>query len=343
MPERIGILETDTEKQFYMNTAQTKPQYVKTAKEILAIGVIETPMLVENLLQKKGMATLTGSSDGGKSFLGLFIASILCGDKDKIFGYKINRNTGSVIVVCTEDSAEDICVRLTKFSKKHKIDEEKLRFIFDTGNLASKLKSELKRKPADLVIMDTFGDLYSGNLNDSITVRKFLTPYKELAEEFKCLFLFNHHIGKGKEHNATPSKNDVLGSQAIESACRTVLMLRKKDDGKRTLTVVKGNHIAEEYKNRGIVLTFDINTGFESTGDIITYSECNQEAQVTEDMVNEILELYPQLKSYQKVADAMRKLGFKIDKNKVGKLWKEHKPSVQPPTENDGRTEADAA
>ena len=158
-----------------------------------------------------------------------------------------------------------------------------------------------------------------------------------------CLFLFNHHIGKGKEHNATPSKNDGLGSQAIESACRTVLMLRKKDDGKRTLTVVKGNHIAEEYKNKGIVLTFDINTGFESTGDIITYSECNQEAQVTEDMVNEILELYPQLKSYQKVADAMRKLGFKIDKNKVGKLWKENKTSGQPTTENDGRTEADAA
>jgi AAA domain len=324
-----------------MTKVSIKPQYVKTAKEILALGVTQTPMLVENLLQQKGMASLTGSSDGGKSFLGLFIASILCGDKDKIFGYKINRNTGSVIVVCTEDSAEDICVRLSKFSKQHKIDEEKLRFIFETGNLPSKLKAELGRQPADLVIMDTLGDLFSNNLNDSIAIRQFLKPYKELANDFNCLFLFNHHIGKGKESNATPSKNDVLGSQGIESACRTVLMLRKKDDGKRILTVVKGNHISEEYKNKGIVLTFDVDNGFEATGDTVKYSESAEEtSNITKPMIEEVLILYPLLKSYQKVSAAMKEKGYeKVDKNKVAKIWKEYCPSVTPPTENDGQTE----
>ena len=73
----------------------------------------------------------------------------------------------------------------------------------------------------------------------------------------KLLFLFCHHIGKGKENNAAPSKNDVLGSQGIESACRTVLMLKKRADSKRVLTVVKGNHLPEEVKNQGIVLEFD--------------------------------------------------------------------------------------
>ncbi|HMJ47475.1 MAG TPA: AAA family ATPase [Ferruginibacter sp.] len=317
-----------------------KPQYVKTAKEILALGVTQTPMLVENLLQQKGMACLTGSSDGGKSFLGLFLASILCGDKDKIFERKINRNTGGVIVVCTEDSAEDICVRLTKFSTHHKIDEEKLGFIFETSNLPSKLKTVLEWKPADLIIMDTFGDLFPGNLNDSIAVRKFLTPYKELANDFNCLFLFNHHIGKGKEGNATPSKNDVLGSQGIESACRTVLMLRKKEDGKRILTVVKGNHISEEHKNKGIVLTFDVESGFEATGDTVKYSEHTQVSNLTKPMIEEVLILYPLLKSCKKVADAMKLKGYKkVDKNKVAKIWKEYGPSVPPPTENDGRTE----
>lgn len=316
------------------------PDYVKTASEILALGVIETPMLVENLLQQKGMACLTGSSDGGKSFLGLFLGSILCGDNDNIFGYKINRTTGSVIVVCTEDSAEDICVRLTKFSKLHKIDTDKLRFIFETSNLPTKLKSELKRKPADLVIMDTFGDLFSKNLNDSIAVRQFLKPYKELANDFNCLFLFNHHIGKGKENNATPSKNDVLGSQGIESACRTVLMLRKNNDGKRVLTVVKGNHISEEYKNKGIVLTFDIGRGFEATGDTVKYAESTETSNITKPMIEEVVILYPLLKSYQKVSAAMKKKGYqKIDKNKVARIWKEHGPSVPPPTENDGQTE----
>lgn len=323
-----------------MITQQAKPQYVKTATEILAIGTKETPMLVENLLQKKGMASLTGSSDGGKSFLGLFLASILCGDKDKIFGRKINRNTGGVIVVCTEDSAEDICVRLTPFSVENKIDGEKLRFIFETDRLSDKLRKELERQPADLIIMDTFGDLFSGNLNDSIGVRKFFNPFKKLAEEFNCLFLFNHHIGKAKEANSAPNKNDVLGSQAIESACRTVLMLRKKEDGQRILTVVKGNHLSEKYKNKGIVLSFDVDKGFEATGDTVAYSDNTQAPALPNTIIEEVVSLYSELKSYQKVSDAMKKKGHKkIDKNKVGKILKGANPSVTPPTENDGLTE----
>jgi predicted ATP-dependent serine protease len=323
-----------------MNAQQAKPQYVKTAKEILAMGVTKTPMLVENLLQQKGVASLTGSSDGGKSFLGLFLASILCGDKDKIFNRKINRKTGSVIVVCTEDSAEDICVRLTRFAAHNKIDDEKLRFIFETDKLSDKLRKELERQPADLIIMDTLGDLFYGNLNDSIGVRKFFNPFKKLAEDFNCLFLFNHHIGKAKEANATPNKNDVLGSQAIESACRTVLMLRKKDDGKRILTVVKGNHLSEEHKNKGIVLSFDVDSGFQATGDTVPYSEVTPAANPDTAMIQEVFTLYAQLKSYQKVSDAMKNKGYKkMDKNKVGKILKGTNPSVPLPTENDGLTE----
>ena len=125
-----------------MAKASSKPSYVSTAKEILALKVTKTPMLVENLLQQKGMASLTGSSDGGKSFLCLFLATLLCGDKKDIFEHKINRKTGSVIVVCTEDSADDICVRLTKFSIHHKIkDEKSLRNLLD-GITAEEKKKE---------------------------------------------------------------------------------------------------------------------------------------------------------------------------------------------------------
>src|SRR5688500_1641687 len=145
-----------------------KPAYVINATEILALKVTKTPMLIDRLLQRTGMASLSGSSDGGKGFLSLYLAAILCGTDDKVFGFPITRVHGSVIVVCTEDSAEDICVRLTGFLSNIKIDEPKLRFIFETDILTTRLRNELERQPADLIILDTFGDLYTGNINDSI-------------------------------------------------------------------------------------------------------------------------------------------------------------------------------
>jgi archaellum biogenesis ATPase FlaH len=323
-----------------MTEVQKKPAYVMTAEEVLDLKIKEIPMLCSPILQRVGVASLCGGSDGGKSFLCLCIAIAICTDDNEIIGLKLSKKFGSVIIVCTEDTAEDICVRLTLLLGDRKLNEGKLRFIFESENVPRRLKEELDRQPADLVIMDTFGDLFSGNLNDSIEVRKFLRPYKDIAKDKKCLILFCHHIGKGKENNLSPNKNDVLGSQAIESACRTVLMLRKRVDTKRILTVVKGNNISEELKNKGMVLDFDPGSGFKPTGDTVNFDE--QESTDKSDDPNReslekgVVDLYPELKSYAKVADALRKEGYKIDKNKVGKLWKENRPSVQNPKENDG-------
>lgn len=40
---------------------------VMTAKELLALNVKEIPMLVEGLIQQKGLVSIIGTSDLGKS------------------------------------------------------------------------------------------------------------------------------------------------------------------------------------------------------------------------------------------------------------------------------------
>ena len=313
-----------------------------TAEEVLALNLKEIPMLCSPILQKVGVASLCGSSDGGKSFLCLCLAIAICCDEDEIIGLKIQKEHGSVIVVCTEDTAADICVRLSALLGDKKLNEGKLRFIFDTENLPKRLKSELKRQPADLIIMDTFGDMFPGNLNDSIGIRKFFRPYKKIAEDNKCLLLFCHHIGKGKENNNSPSKNDVLGSQGIESACRSVLILRKRPDGKRILTVVKGNHTPDVLKNQGMILDFSSQAGFTPTGETVIFGEAESGtgANSKPDVDAEVVGLYAQLKSYQKVAENMRLKGHKIDKNKVGRIVKKSDPSIPKPKENDRTDES---
>lgn len=310
----------------------SKKSYIKTAEDLLKLNVTEVQMLLPPILQKVGVASLCGSSDVGKSYMCLNLAIAICCEEEKVLGLDINSSHKSVIMVCTEDNEEDVSVRLRRLVSNKTLNLGALRFIFQTENLISKLDEELMKQPADIVIVDTLGDLFLGNLNQSIDVRRFLMPFKKLATKFKCQILFNHHLGKSKENNPNPSKNDVLGSQAIESACRTVLILNKKDNSKRVLTVVKGNNVPDSFKNKGIVFDFDASTGFQPTGEILeVYVNSNDDSK----NVKLVLELYPKLKSYKKVAEVMKGQGCRVDKNKVGEIWNKHRPSVPIPEEND--------
>ena len=327
-----------------LETAVKKPKYVYTAEELMELNITEIPMLFSPILQTVGVASLCGGSDVGKSYLCLNLALSICTEAEDVLGLKIKRKHGSVIIVCTEDTKEDMCVRLTSMLKGKKIIKGSIRFIFEIDGLEGMLKAELSRQPADLVIIDTLGDLFTKNLNQSIDVRQFFKPYKALAQNNKCLILFNHHIGKGKENNNSPSKNDVLGSQEIESACRTVLMLSKRADSKRVLTVVKGNNIPDELKDKGKILDFDPYVGFTDTGETIEYSKMGSSNAFIEDedLIQKVIELYPKLGAYTKVAEALRKEGYKkIDKNKVMVIWNKHNPSIPTLEKKDDGQEVD--
>lgn len=313
---------------------QSKPEYVYTAEDILKLNLKKVAMLCNPILQKKGIAVLSGSSDSGKSFWCLDLALAICSNEEKVFGLSLEKNSGSVIFVCTEDDQEDMSVRMSGLISSKNLNKEKLRFIFDyDSNLVNKLNRELEREPADVVIMDTFGDLFDGsNLNSSIDVRKFFKPYKKLAIQHKCLFLFCHHIGKAKENSNTPNKSDVLGSSAIESAARTVLMLKKQSSSTMILTSVKGNHISDDFKNKGMVFDFSINAGFVPNGKTIDFLTSKQKEE--DEIVSKALVLYSELKSLVKVTEELRKQGHKIGKSKVHKIIKQHS-SLQKPSEED--------
>jgi archaellum biogenesis ATPase FlaH len=314
-------------------TSVTKPSYVMTATEILKLGIKEIPKLIDPCFQQVGLATLCGGSDVGKSFFCLSLALAVCSDKKEFLGLSIKRRHGSAIIVCTEDTKEDLCVRLTSLTKAGTKGLENCRFILETEKLLDTLDSQLCQQPADIVVIDTFGDLFDGHINQSIDVRKFFKAYKRLAAKYKCLILFNHHVGKSKESKDTPDKSDVLGSQGIESACRMVFMLKKNLDGTRVFTVVKGNNIPDEEKNKGLILEFDLQKGFTPTGERISYRGAAQNKEPDPKLIEHVLDLYPKLKGYDNVAKTLRKEGYKIDKNKVGEIWKKFRPSIPIPRE----------
>lgn len=143
-----------------------------------------------------------------------------------------------------------------------------LRFMFDSNNVISELDSRLTNRPADLVVVDCFSDLYMGSMNESNQVRMFLNQYSQLANRHQCLVIFLHHCGKRTE-KFMPSKHNLLGSQAFEAKMRLVLELRNDltDITFKHLCCVKGNYLSAEYKTESIKLQFSQFLTFRETGE----------------------------------------------------------------------------
>jgi len=246
-----------------------------TGEMLLNRNITEIPSLLEPLLPKVGLACLAGSSDTGKSaFLRQLSMSVSAG-LDNFLGMKLNTKYHSAIYVSTEDDETANAYLLSRQNQKLGISPSALgglRFIFDCEDVVLELDKRLTARPADLVVVDCFSDLYIGSMNESNQVRLFLNRYSQLANRHQCLVIFLHHCGKRTE-NIMPSKHNLLGSQAFEAKMRLVLELRNDLSyiSYKHLCCVKGNYLSADYKTESIKLHFSEALTFAETGERVPF------------------------------------------------------------------------
>ncbi len=130
--------------------------------------------------------------------------------------HPLNVTHKSVIYLSTEDDEYSLSPRLINMSKSRTdlSGYENLRIIFESKDLINRLDSLLTEKPADLVIIDTFSDIFDGDMNQANKVRSFIQKFKELTVKHKTLIIFNHHCGKKNDYRP-PHKDNLLGSQGF--------------------------------------------------------------------------------------------------------------------------------
>lgn len=264
------------EAQVINQEVRVYPDYVITGEELVSNNIIEIPKLIDPIFPKVGVVAIAGSSDTGKSSFLRQIAMDIVSGKEKFLGFTINAEHKSVIYVSTEDDEYAIS-SLIKRQNVQNLTADKyrnLRYIFDTEDLQGKLISELDRQPADMIIVDAFSDLYSGDLNRVNEVRTYLHKFVEITNKYRCLIVFLHHTAKRTE-SVAPSKHNLIGSQGFEGKMRLVIELRKdfQNPGSniRHMCIVKGNYLSEEYKNKSFVLNFTQNLTFKNTGQRIPF------------------------------------------------------------------------
>jgi len=286
------------------------------------------PALLDPVIPQVGISCLAGSSDTGKSMWARhFAIAVGCGQSN-FQGFPLNLKHQSAIYIATEDNNRNTSFLIRKQSHQHAPEKLRgVRFIFDPDEPLNALRKSLKRKPADLVVIDTFGDIFNGQLNDSQHVRGMLKPYNQIANEYECQILFLHHTGKRTEDFA-PNKSNLLGSQGFESKMRLVLELRRDhmDTSLRHLCIVKGNYLSSEVKSESYVLRFnEEHFTFSNTEQRVPLDQLARSTPTTEDPAKAKWALYLALAKQNVKGDELAtQLGYKL-RGAVSKLIKKAK------------------
>lgn len=269
---------------------------IYNAVELMEMGEDETRYLIEPIFPQKGSAVIAGKPDTGKSqFARQLCIQVALGIKEFI-GFEISPIHNKSIYVATEDNLEATRFLLSKqvngLGEKAK---ENLRFMFadtmEQAEILIQLENALTEEPADLVVVDSFGDIFKGgDTNNNMAMRNTVKAFDKIAKQYNCLILFVHHINKGA-YRVAPGQEHIQGGAGLVQKVRLAIQLSEGEGNIRYFTVVKGNYCPKEYKQNSLELNFSEETFlFSNTGRLIPTSDLGTQPDIKqkEDKINEL-------------------------------------------------------
>ncbi|MEP7168678.1 MAG: AAA family ATPase [Bacteroidota bacterium] len=235
--------------------------HVISSIDLLKIDTEENRYLLSPLLPAVGTGVLAGAPDTGKSqFARQLCITVACG-MEYFLDYKLTLKNKRALYIATEDDSHNSAFLLKQQLKGlNQTETENLAFIFaDTlshEEILLALDLHLTKYPCDIVIVDSFGDIFQGtDTNNTNQMRKNVRYFDYFAKKHKCFILFVHHINKAA-YNETPHQKNIMGGGGLTQKVRFAWQLTQAENGKKYLTVVKGNYCPREYKENSWVLNF---------------------------------------------------------------------------------------
>jgi hypothetical protein len=197
-------------------------------RDLLAEPDDAVSWIVEEILPAGGLSVLAGKPKGGKSTLGRAIA-LRVSRGESVLGCRTT--AGPVVYIGLEDPR-----RVTKAHLRQLGAEATDDLYVWTGNrpehAVAWLRDVLDTVDPVLVVIDTLQHLLGvSDLNDYARVFNALRPVLALVRPRRAHLLLIHHAGKGERTDF----DAILGSTAILGTVDTALLIRRRDDGTRTL------------------------------------------------------------------------------------------------------------
>jgi len=247
---------------------------VYTVEELLtAFKDAETDYLWDNLIPRSGTSLLVGPPDIGKSQMAKELALMVASGMSHYLGLRLHTRHKRALYVSTEDGEEAVKSSLERQVTKHQDynkDNLCLGFLTDEnlGELVRKLIRFCEEKPLDLIVIDAFGDIFSGNdANNNTQMRKDIKLFDEVVRKHKVAIVFVHHINKAG-YKKNPSQELIQGGSGLTQKVRSALFLSRNEQGQKFFNVAKGNYTPKFYKENRLPVDFDEETlTFEVMGD----------------------------------------------------------------------------
>jgi RecA-family ATPase len=234
---------------------------VYNAVELMELGNLEPKYLISPIFPQQGTAVLAGKPDTGKSqFARQLCIQIALGEKS-FLDLELNTIHNRSIYVATEDSRDATTYLLSKQLKGlNREAVENLRFIFadtlEQKEIIKKLDKALTKTPVDLVVIDSYGDIFTGNdTNNNMAMRNTVKCFGKIAKKHNCLILFVHHINKGA-YKIAPGQENIQGGAGLLQKVRLAIQLSEGEDNIRYFSVVKGNYCPKKFKQNSFILNF---------------------------------------------------------------------------------------
>ena len=215
--------------------------------------------VVGNLLIAGGMSLLSGDPFAGKSTLARHLA-VQVAQGESFIG--MTTEQGPVLYLAMQDSRFQL---KTLFAALGMTARDPV-YVAPVWRVPADSLDRLRRivdavRPR-LVIVDTLGSFAArvADWNEYGAVNKALALFLELARETQTHLMFLHHTGKAQSEDMG---RRVLGSQSIQGTVDTLVELRRRPDGIRTIASRQryGDELAET------PLGFDPRTGRFSVGE----------------------------------------------------------------------------
>jgi len=250
---------------------------VYTLEELFSLDISNEKCLLDPLLPGEGLASIVGKPDSGKSMFCRQLALTIAIDESHFIGLPIHAKHHKAIYVTTEDG---IAATRHCFEKQYAALKKYIRDVLNnltivfadtktTDEIRKELEDCLATDPVDLIIIDSFGDVFIGSdSNNNTAMRNTLKLFSSIASRHHCLILFVHHINKAA-YNSNPDQAQVQGGSGFVQKVRCVLDLRDSDRSEvKFISVTKGNHLARKDKETARKLRFNENTFlFDDTGE----------------------------------------------------------------------------
>lgn len=282
------------------NQVDKKPEegiekVVYTLSELFKEGVSKFEYLVPPIFPKCGTAVLAGKPGIGKSqLMRQLCLEVVLGIKS-FLNHEINPVHRQAIYVSTEDDKESISSSMEKQLqglKEQPIDN--LRFIFgdtmDQDEILLKIDEELSLLGADLVVVDSFGDIFKGSdSNNNMAMRNTVKAFDKIARKHNCLIVFVHHINK-EGYNKAPGQEQIQGGSGLVQKVRLAIIINEGEGNIRYFTIVKANYSPKELRENSMELSFSEETLlFRNTGKYVKNDVLNARSKNTMSIVkNEI-------------------------------------------------------